>query len=67
MSDAGRKNFSDKVKETFTPESQKSNMDKLSEGATDKMDQAGSHLQPEEEKGMFQKISDTITGHHNRK
>lgn len=62
MSDSNRKNFSNKFSETVTPNSQKSTVDKAKEGLTDAYDKTASNLQPEEEKGMFQKISDSITG-----
>lgn len=65
MSDQGRKNFSDKFSESVKPDSQKSAWDKVGEAASDQYDKAASHLQPEEEKGVFQKISDSLTGHKN--
>lgn len=65
MSDQGRKDFSDKINESVKPDSQKSTWDKTTEAVSDKYDQAASHLQPEEDKGVFQKISDSITGNNN--
>lgn len=62
MSDKNRKNFTDRVSETITPDSQKSTMDKAQEGMTNAYDKAASNIQPEEEKGMFQKISDSFSG-----
>lgn len=62
MADQGRKNFSDKISETMTPDSHKSTWDKTSEGASNTYDKAASNLQPEEDKGVFQKISDSLSG-----
>lgn len=62
MADDGRKNFSDKVTDKLTPDNQKSNWDKASEQVTDTYDKAAGKLQPEEDKGVFQKISDTLSG-----
>lgn len=62
MSDQGRKNFTDKVSESVTPDSQKSTWDKATETATDAYDKVAKTVQPEEEKGIFQKIGDTLTG-----
>ncbi|ODQ45522.1 hypothetical protein PICMEDRAFT_34463 [Pichia membranifaciens NRRL Y-2026] len=62
MSDSARKNFSDKVSDAVTPDSQKSGWDKATEGVSNQYDKAASKVQPEEEKGVFQKISDTISG-----
>lgn len=62
MSDQGRKNFSDKISDAVTPDSQKSTWDKASESVTNTLDKGAGKLQPEEEKGVFQKISDTFSG-----
>lgn len=62
MSDAGRKNFSDKISDTMTPDNQKSSWGKAKEDVSDTYDKAASRMQPEEEKGVFQKISDSISG-----
>ncbi|CAI8497460.1 unnamed protein product [Pichia kudriavzevii] len=64
MADQGRKNFSDKLADTVTPDSQKSTWDKASEGVSDTYDKAAGKVQPEEDKGVFQKISDTLTGNN---
>jgi hypothetical protein len=62
MTDQGRKNFADKLSETVTPDSQKSTWDKATEGVTDTFDKGAGKAQPEEDKGVFQKISDTLSG-----
>lgn len=62
MADSGRKNFTDKVADNLTPDSQKSTWDKTKEGASDAYDDVAGKAQPEEDKGVFQKISDTLSG-----
>lgn len=62
MADKGRKNFGDKISDAMTPDSQKSTWDKASENMGDTYDKAASKMQPEEDKGVFQKISDTLSG-----
>lgn len=62
MADKGRKNFSDKLSDAMTPDSQKSTWDKTSEQVGDKFDEAKGKMQPEEDKGMFQKIGDALSG-----
>ncbi|KIW02826.1 uncharacterized protein PV09_05883 [Verruconis gallopava] len=62
MSDAGRKDFTDKAQEKLTPESQKSTTDKLSEGATDIGDKVARNVQPEQDKSTTQSIGDTLSG-----
>lgn len=62
MADKGRKNFSDKLSENLTPDSQKSTWDKTTEQMGDKYDQAKGKMQPEEDKGVFQKIGDAFSG-----
>ncbi|OUT20474.1 hypothetical protein CAS74_004726 [Pichia kudriavzevii] len=53
MADQGRKNFSDKLADTVTPDSQKSTWDKASEGVSDTYDKAAGKVQPEEDKGQI--------------
>ncbi|KAJ8100928.1 heat shock protein 9/12-domain-containing protein [Lipomyces tetrasporus] len=62
MSDAGRKNVSDKVSETVTPDSQKSYAEQMKEQVTGTYDRAARHLQPEESKSSSQSATDTVTG-----
>lgn len=59
MSDAGRKNFSDKMNESLTPDSQKSTWDKGKEFVTDKTDKAAGKLQSEDNKGLGQGMHDS--------
>lgn len=59
MSDAGRKNFSDKINESLTPESEKSTWDKGKEFVTDKTDKMAGKLQTEDSKGLGQGIHDS--------
>ncbi|QOU20922.1 WHS11 [Brettanomyces bruxellensis] len=62
MSDSGRKNFGDKISEGIQPDSDKSNVQKVKEGVTDTADKLAGKTQREEDKGLFQKISDTLGG-----
>ncbi|CDR46210.1 CYFA0S22e01288g1_1 [Cyberlindnera fabianii] len=66
MSDATRKNFSDKVQENLTPESQKSFGQKAKEGVTDTLDKAQRDLQPDESKSGFQQLGDSISSGHDQ-
>lgn len=59
---AGRKNFSDKISEATTPESSKGTGQKIKESFTDKYDKGAKQVETDEDKGIFQKISDTISG-----
>jgi hypothetical protein len=67
MSDPGRKKFSDKISEAVKPDSQKSNWEKASEDVSNKYDEAAGRMQAEEDKGIFQKIGDSLTGNKNKK
>lgn len=58
MSDAGRKDFSDKAKESLKPESQKGYVEKGKEYVTDAADKVSGAVQPEENKGVLQGASD---------
>lgn len=59
MSDAGRKDFGDKVSETVKPDSQKSTLEKGKEVVTDQADKLAGKLQPEENKGVGQTVHDS--------
>lgn len=59
MSDAGRKNFSDKLNEGLTPDSQKSTWDKGKEFVTDETDKLAGKFQGEENKGVAQGMHDS--------
>lgn len=58
MSDAGRKNFSDKVSETLTPESEKSTLEKGKEAVTDKVDEFAGKTVPDNQKSFGQTVAD---------
>ncbi|KAJ6149261.1 Heat shock protein 9/12 [Penicillium samsonianum] len=58
MSDTGRKDFSTKAKEEFTPDSTKSTQDKLKETVTDTTDRASGGLQTDDSKGVGQEVFD---------
>merc|ERR1712110_400967 len=58
MSQAGRKDFTDKLSEGVTPDSQKSTGEKLSEKATDAYDKVANAVEPESQKSTTQKVGD---------
>ncbi|CEN59608.1 Putative Chaperone/heat shock protein [Source:UniProtKB/TrEMBL;Acc:O13341] [Aspergillus calidoustus] len=58
MSDTGRKDFSTKAKEEFTPDSTKSTQDKVKEGFTDTTDRVTRGLQPDDQKSTTQQAFD---------
>ncbi|KAJ4297505.1 hypothetical protein N0V90_005397 [Kalmusia sp. IMI 367209] len=58
MSDLGRKSLGDQVQEKVTPDSQKSTLDKASEGASGLYDRAAGAVQPEGDKSATQKVGD---------
>ncbi|KAK9323592.1 heat shock protein 9/12-domain-containing protein [Lipomyces orientalis] len=62
MTDAGRKNVSDKVSDTVTPDSQKSYAEQMKEQVTGAYDKAARGLQPEESKSTSQSRIDTVIG-----
>ncbi|KAL2811112.1 heat shock protein 9/12-domain-containing protein [Aspergillus granulosus] len=64
MSDTGRKDFSTKAKEEFTPDSTKSTQDKLKEGFTDTTDRISRGLQPDDQKGGAQQAFDKSQRSH---
>jgi hypothetical protein len=52
--------FYKQTKETITPDSQKSTLDKAKEAFTSKTDDAARAAQPEDQKGTTQKIGDSV-------
>jgi Heat shock protein 9/12 len=58
MSDPGRKDFSTKAKETVTPDSSKSTLDKTKENVTDLTDKGASEFQSDSSKGASQQAFD---------
>ncbi|PNS21246.1 hypothetical protein CAC42_1025 [Sphaceloma murrayae] len=60
MSEAGRKDFSDKVGEKMTPDSSKSTTDKIKEGVTDTTDKAARGVQPDSSKSNTQETADKL-------
>ncbi|KZF21841.1 putative chaperone/heat shock protein Hsp12 [Xylona heveae TC161] len=58
MSDAGRKDFSDKVEEKITPDSSKSTQQKVKETVTDTGDKLARGTQSDESKSTTQEVSD---------
>lgn len=62
MSDAGRKDFSDKVASAVKPDSQKGTFEKAGDKVTDTFDNAVGDATPEGDKTVFQKASDAIFG-----
>merc|ERR1712080_574156 len=58
MSDAGRKNFSDKLSESLTPESEKSTLEKGKEAVTDKVDDFAGKTVPDNQKSFGQTVAD---------
>ncbi|KAG8630753.1 hypothetical protein KVT40_002372 [Elsinoe batatas] len=61
MSDAGRKDFTDKATEKMTPQSSKSTTDKISESVTNATDSASRSLQPDSSKSGTQEALDKTT------
>lgn len=64
MADAGRKDFSTKLSEAVTPDSEKSNYQKVKESVTDTLDKGASKLTPEEDKSLGQSVGDSIQKGH---
>ncbi|KAI9796521.1 MAG: hypothetical protein M1835_003855 [Candelina submexicana] len=60
MSDAGRKDFSTKIKETITPDSSKSSKDKVKENVTDHADKAARGVQSDHDKSTSQSLMDKM-------
>lgn len=64
MADAGRKDFSTKITEKLTPDSQKTVYDKAKENLTDSYDKAAAALAPEESKSFSQQVGDSVQKGH---
>ncbi|ODQ45309.1 hypothetical protein PICMEDRAFT_36444 [Pichia membranifaciens NRRL Y-2026] len=64
MADAGRKDFSSKLSEAVTPDSQKSTYDKAKETATDYLDKAAAKVTPDDQKTFGQSVSDHVQQGH---
>jgi len=60
MTDAGRKDFTDKTKESLQPDSTKSTYDKVKEGVTDTTDKVTRGVVPDSEKSGSQSASDKL-------
>lgn len=58
MSDAGRKDFSQKISEGVKPDSQKSYVEQGKEKVTDAADRVAGAVQPEKDKGIAQGTHD---------
>ncbi|KAF3490555.1 uncharacterized protein GIQ15_00072 [Arthroderma uncinatum] len=58
MADAGRKDFLTKAQEELTPDSTKSQQDKIGEAFTDTKDRIARGAQPDDSKGTAQKVFD---------
>ena len=66
MSDAGRKDFHDKVKESMVPDSTKSTQTKMKESLTDTGDKFARGAQPDHQKSTGQEFSDKLGRSHDR-
>lgn len=64
MSDANRKNFSDKIAEGATPQSQKSYGQQAKEAVTDSADKLQRKVEPEQSKSTTQQLGDSISSGH---
>jgi len=60
MTDAGRKDFSTKAKESMQPDSSKSTTDKVSESVSGAGDKAARAVQPDNDKSSSQAIGDKV-------
>lgn len=58
MSDAGRKDWSQKAKEEITPDSSKSTLDRTKENVTDGRDRLAGEIQSDANKGTAQAAFD---------
>ena len=61
MSDAGRKDWSDKLKEHAQPDSTKSTQDKIGETFTDAGDKLARGVQPDDQKSTTQSMGDKMS------
>lgn len=69
MTDAGRKDFTDKLKSKITPDSEKSTYQNAKDHVTDKLDAVAGKSTPQGDKSILQKTSDAVfgdnhAGHH---
>lgn len=64
MSDAGRKNFTDKVTETVKPESEKSYLEQAKESVTDGVDKVAALITPNDQKSFGQSVADNVQKGH---
>ena len=64
MSDQGRKDFKEQIKEAAKPDSEKTHYEQAKESVTDAADNMASKLQPESEKGLPQSTVDSA--HHGK-
>ncbi|KAI9027705.1 heat shock protein 9/12-domain-containing protein [Hyaloraphidium curvatum] len=62
MSDPMRKSTGEQVKEKMQPDSTKGLGQQISEGLTGKADDMAGKAQPQESKGVFQSMKDTVMG-----
>lgn len=58
MSDAGRKNFSDKIDEHLKPDSEKTTGERFNESVTNAADQVAAAITPESQKSATQQAGD---------
>ncbi|KAK8212823.1 hypothetical protein M8818_002988 [Zalaria obscura] len=61
MSDLGRKDLSSSVKDSVTPDSQKSTFDSAKDSVTGTADRVAGAVQPEDQKSTSQKAADTFS------
>ncbi|KAI3404151.1 HSP12 [Candida oxycetoniae] len=61
MSDLGRKDISDKVSESLTPDSEKSTLEKGKESVTDALDNAANKAVPDSQKSFSQTVADKFS------
>ncbi|PSN62853.1 putative chaperone/heat shock protein Hsp12 [Corynespora cassiicola Philippines] len=66
MSDAGRKDWSDKTKEAIVPDSTKSTQTKVKEAGTDTADKFARGIQPDDQKSSGQEFTDKLGRSHDR-
>jgi ElaB/YqjD/DUF883 family membrane-anchored ribosome-binding protein len=64
MSDFGRKDFTDKVSEKVTPDSQKSTFEKAKEDVTGALDKGASSITPDSQKSFGQSVADHAQSGH---
>lgn len=64
MADAGRKDFSQKIDEKITPDSNKSLYERTKETVTDTADKVANDLTPENQKSFSQSVGDSVQRGH---